>query len=502
MTGETILALVDKAEVVKSPPETPGAAVARLASLPPLEYDRVREAEAKNLGVRVVTLDGEVAKVRGQAGAEDSDADNFLADVEPWREPVAGADLLDRLTEMAQAHLVLPHGGAEAIALWILHAHAHNCFGISPVLGVTSPTPECGKTTCLTLLGALVPRACPASNITTAALFRSVEKWQPTLLIDEADTFLKHNDEMRGLLNSGHQRSNAYVIRTTGEDYEPRRFGTWAPKAVALIGRLHPTLASRAIHIELRRKSASESIKPLRSDRLEHLEPLRRQAARWVVDNANRLRWADPVMPPTFLNRVADNWRPLIAIADLAGGEWPTRARRIAQELGGGRTEQTTGIMLLEDIQRTFIDRGADRLPSAEMAEALSKMEDRPWPEWQQGKPITPRQIAKLLGPFGVAPASIRTGSDTAKGYKLEEFTDLFVRYVTDPSVTPSQVNENKDLRLKGAVTLGSVVTDKTEQKGNDYRPCDGVTAKAGRSEQRTEDMPDLPQFLRRRVVL
>jgi uncharacterized protein DUF3631 len=158
--------------------------------------------------------------------------------------------------------------------------------------------------------------------------------------------------------------------------------------------------------------------------------------------------------------------------------------------------------MLLEDIQRTFIDRGADRLPSAEMAEALSKMEDRPWPEWQQGKPITPRQIAKLLGPFGVAPASIRTGSDTAKGYKLEEFTDLFVRYVTDPSVTPSQVNENKDLRLKGAVTLGSVVTDKTEQKGNDYRPCDGVTAKAGRSEQRTEDMPDLPQFLRRRVVL
>jgi putative DNA primase/helicase len=500
MTGETILAIVDKAEVLKLTPEMlDEVAVARLASMPLLEYDRVREAEAKNLGVRVVTLDGEVAKARGQAGAKDSDADNFLADVEPWREPVAGADLLDRLTEIAQAHLVLPHGGAEAIALWILHAHAHDCFSISPVLGVTSPTPECGKTTCLTLLGALVPRACPASNITTAALFRAVEKWQPTLLIDEADTFLKHNDEMRGLLNSGHQRSNAYVIRTTGEDYEPRRFGTWAPKAVALIGRLHPTLASRAIHIELRRKSASESVKPLRSDRLEHLEPLNSQAARWVVDNANRLRSADPVMPSTFLNRVADNWRPLIAIADLAGGEWPTRARRIAQELVGSRTEQTAGIMLLEDMQLMFTDRGVDRLRSAEMAEALSKMENRPWPEWQQGKPITPRQIAKLLEPFGVTPATIRTGSDTAKGYKLEDFIDLFVRYVTDPSVTPSQANGIKDLDLNDTVTSLSVVTDRFEQISNDYRSCDGVTAKNNLAEQQpTEDMPELPQFLRR----
>ena len=92
------------------------------------------------------------------------------------------------------------------------------------MLGITSPTPECGKTTCLTFLGALVPRACPASNITTAALFRAVEKWQPTLLIDEADTFLKNSDELRGVLNSGHQRSNAYVIRTTGDDHEPKRF--------------------------------------------------------------------------------------------------------------------------------------------------------------------------------------------------------------------------------------------------------------------------------------
>ena len=394
---------------LRATPETPEETVARLAALPAFEYDQVREAEAGRLKVRIGTLDNEVAKARGQAGAEDSDAADFLIDPEPWPEPVIAGDLLDCITNAVRAHLVLPSGAAEAMALWVLHAHAHNCFTISPVLGITSPTPECGKTTCLTLLGALVPRACPASNITTAALFRAVEKWRPTLLIDEADTFLKGSSELRGVLNSGHQRSNAYVIRTIGDDHEPRRFRTWAPKAVALIGKLPPTLASRAIHIELRRKTASESVERLRSDRLDHLEPLRRQAARWVADNAISLGAADPVIPEALSGRAADNWRPLIAIADLAGGEWPARARRIAQELGG-RTEQTAGIMLLEDIKRTFIDHDIDRLFSAELAEKLSQMEDRPWPEWHHGKPITAPQIAKLLEPFGIGPGTIRRG--------------------------------------------------------------------------------------------
>ena len=176
-----------------------------------------------------------------------------LDDPEPWPEPVEGADLLSALTKAVRDHLILPAGAAEAVALWIVHAHAHDTASISPILAVTSPTPECGKTTLLTLLSAVVPRPLPASNITTAAIFRAVEKWHPTLLVDEADTFLRDNDDMRGVLNSGHNRHAAWVIRTTGDDHEPCRFRTWAPKAIALIGRLPATLESRAIHIELRR---------------------------------------------------------------------------------------------------------------------------------------------------------------------------------------------------------------------------------------------------------
>ena len=311
--------------------------VARLAAMPPIEYDRVREVEADRLKVRLSTLDKQVAMARGRGHQSQSgDAgDGFLIDPEPWPDPVDGADLLDRMTDLIASHLVLPKWAAEAIALWIMHAHTHDCFGISPVLGVTSPTPECGKTTCLTLIGGLVPRALPASNITTAALFRAVESWRPTLLIDEADTFLNNSDEMRGVLNSGHQRANAYVIRTVGDDHAPKRFRTWSPKVIALIGKLAATLASRAIHIELRRKTVGETVRPLRADRLDHLRPLCRQAARWAEDNASRVSSIDPHMPATLSGRAADNWRPLIAIADMAGGNWPARARRVAEELGG-----------------------------------------------------------------------------------------------------------------------------------------------------------------------
>lgn len=192
-----------------------------------------------------------------------------------------------------------------------MYTHAFECFDISPLLAVTSPTLECGKTTCLMLIRALVPRPLSSSSISTAALFRAVDKYRPTVLIDEADTFLSERNDLRGLLNSGHHRQSAYFYRSAGEDHEPKEFSTWAPKAVAQIGSLHPTLMIRAIHIELRRKNTIEKVEHLRYDRLGNLDPLKRQTARWVSDNSNCLREADPRMPSTLAGRTADNWRPL-----------------------------------------------------------------------------------------------------------------------------------------------------------------------------------------------
>jgi hypothetical protein len=253
----------------------------------------------------------------------------------------------------------------------------------------------------------------------------------PTLLIDEADTVLPENEELRGILNSGHRRGGC-VIRTVGEEFEPRSFSTYSACAIALIGKLPATVADRSVSIELRRRRSDEPIEPFRFERTERLDQLARKAARWAVDSANRIRGADPEMPVGVFNRAADNWRPLLAIADTAGEVWAARARRAVQcaGAGAGRDEQSVRVLLLADVRVIFAERGVDRLGSAELVEALVTIEGRPWAEWKAGKPITANGFARLLAPFAIVPDSIRVGDRTPKGYQLAHFEDAFGRYL------------------------------------------------------------------------
>jgi putative DNA primase/helicase len=435
-----------------------------LSALSPVEYGRIRDDFAARLGTPVKFLDDEYKERRKGKSDDEGDA---LPSPDPWAEPVDGAELLDKLTKTAASHLILPSGAAETIALWTLFAHAHDSFHMSPVLGITSPTPECGKTTVLTFLGAVVPRCLPAANITPAAVFRAVEKWSPTLLIDEADTFLRDNNELRGILNSGHNRGCAFVIRTTGDNYEPKRFCTWAPKAVALIGKLPATLASRAIHIALRRKMPSETVTELRPERRDHLIPLCRQAARWTSDNADKLRLEEPRLPANIYGRTADNWRPLLAIADVAGGHWPEVARGIAQSLNGKFSEETAGIMLLDDLRRIFA-KGKQQITSVSLVETLVAMEDRPWPEWKNGRPITARQVAKLLDPFEIRPGQVWEHGKNLRGYERAQFDDAFSCYLgTSPSTSASPLDPLETGAFSEIDPLGSkpVLADRNDKK-------------------------------------
>jgi len=235
-------------------------------------------------------------------------------------------------------------------------------------------------------------------------------------------------------------------------------------------------LASRSIHIEMRRKAAGETVQPLRGDRLDHLTPLCRQAARWWSDNSIKLRAIEPEVPPEIYGRAADNWRPLLAIAEAARGEWPERARQIAIKFGGRREEQTSGVMLLEDIRRIFDEGNIDRISSQELVTKLAEMEGRPWVEFKNYKPITPTQVANLLAAFQVVPNTIRIGTKTAKGYLLEQFNDAFARYTGDVAVTPSQPSKTATSGLHLDVTRPENVTAKTNGKPSNSAACDGVT--------------------------
>jgi hypothetical protein len=389
-----------------------------------------------------------------------------FADPEPWPEPVDGSALLLDLAAALTRFVALPPHGAEAIALWSIHSHALDAADTTPILAITSPTKRCGKTRVLSLLSRLVRRPLSASNITPAALFRAVESFSPTLLVDEADSFLREREELRGVLNSGHTRDTAFVVRTVGDEHEARPFSTWAPKAIALIGRLPDTLEDRSIMIPMRRRAPHEHVERLRSHgpAAGVFEELRRRSMRWASDNAAKLREADPASPGDLNDRAEDNWTPLLAIADAAGGEWPDRARRAARALSGGvESADGTGEQLLTDLRVIFSERGAARMFSHDLVGDLNAREERPWKEWRRGKPLTQVQLAQLLRPFGIRPGTVRIGSDTAKGYALEHFAEAFAHYPPSEPSQPSQRNGDSDLRESLTRHTPSCVTPRDE---------------------------------------
>lgn len=406
------------------------ARIAELARLKPVDYEQCRDREARALRFRVGVLDRMVMAQRPRAPGEEA-TDPFDA-VQEWGETVDGAGLLTEIHAAIQRFCVLPEHSAPLMAAWVLHAWAHDAADISPVMAFVSPEKRCGKTTALSVISALVPRPMNAVNISASVLFRVVEKYAPTVLIDEGDMFLAadKNSDMLGMLNGGHNRLIAYVWRSVGDDHEPRRFKVWAPKVIAMIGKLPDTLEDRALVVHLRRKQAGETVQRFRADRVNDLLPLRQKAARWAADNALRLREADPEVPDALNDRAQDNARAICAIADVAGGRWPAliRGALLGSAAQGDDEPQSAGVLLLRDVAEVFATRQTSRIGSTDLCESLCALEEGPWAEWRGGRPISTRGIAKLLKPFGVKPAQDRFGSY----WRPSDFADAFGRYLSD----------------------------------------------------------------------
>ncbi|MBS0236486.1 MAG: DUF3631 domain-containing protein, partial [Proteobacteria bacterium] len=270
--------------------------------------------------------------------------------------------------------------------------------------------------------------------ISPAALFRSIALWAPTLLIDEADTFLGNKDELRGIINAGHTRSASCVIRTVGEDHTPKKFGVWGAKVIALIGKLPETLHDRSIVIRLRRKLKHEKAEKLRYIDSAALEVIRRKLARVAQDYSEALKDFHIIFPAGLSDRAEDNWEPLIAIAKLAGIEWEHKAIQAATALSGSGYEVASiGVRLLNEIRMIFSSRQCDALFSEDLAKTLCTDLEKPWASYNHGGSITQRQIASILTEYGINSKSLRIGAENKKGYKLSQFEDAFSRYLTAP---------------------------------------------------------------------
>jgi Protein of unknown function (DUF3631) len=374
--------------------------VERLAKLSVPQYERQRKQVADRLGVRTSILDKLVVAKRAELGLDGDDGKQGhaieFATPEPWPELVDGAALLDEIAQQIGAHVIMAEHARDATALWVVHTYIIKLFSISPKLFIRSAARGCGKSTLLDVLAHVVVRPMLAANITTATAFRIIEKFRPTLLIDEVDSFLKENEELRGVLNASH-RYDGVVPRLVGEDHEPRNFSVYTAIALAGIGGLHATLLDRSVIIDLQRRKASETVASLRIGKTAHLDALVRKILRWVADNDQRIGAAEPAMPAGVINRLADNWHPLLAIADTAASKWPERARAaLLQQQGFSKEAEAQSLLelLLADIYEILTPKEKkqkEQISSTLLAELLAEREDRPWAEYGRNeKPITP----------------------------------------------------------------------------------------------------------------
>ncbi|MEP6606341.1 MAG: DUF3631 domain-containing protein, partial [Nitrosospira sp.] len=418
-----------------SPHETEKNVVTRLARLPALEYDRVRVANAESLGVRVGALDAEVKRARKGNGEEQS----LVGDTEPCLHSVSPAEVLNEVRAAFNRHAILPAHADVTMTLWCAFTWFIEAAYFAPLLVIRAPESECGKTTVKDIVELFVRRPLSNEGVTLAALFRVVEQVQPTLLLDDADSWLLRdpNDERHSLINSGHKRGGK-VLRCAPDTFELQSFSTFCAKAIIFIGKSKDTLHNRSIEILLRRKLAGESITPLRTADRSHYELLRSKLARMEIDYLSAFAKATPSFLPGLENRAADNWESLFAIADIAGGEWPELARSAALALIGSRELVVSiGVELLSDIAQIFETKCLDRIRTAELIAALCSDPEALWSSFNKGRPISPRQIAQRLAEYSIQPKTIRFSyQDTSKGYELGQFRDAFARYLQIPPDT------------------------------------------------------------------
>lgn len=453
----------------------------------PARWARYRQAIKATGAVSMADLD------RLTTSASKADAvgnDDLFAPVNIHPDPVDGAELLNDIAATIKRHVIADAPTIHAAALWAAFTWLIDVVNIAPIANITAPEKRCGKTVLLGALARLTCRPLAVSNIAPAALFRALELWTPTLLIDEVDAFLAEHEEARGILNAGFTRDSAFVIRCVGDEHMPTRFNVWGAKALCGIGKIADTLSDRSIPLRLRRKLPGERTVKMRHADPEHFAVLAGKLARFAADNRETVRLARPTEIDGLNDRANDCWEPLLAIASAAGGDWPRLARQAAITLHGLEGEAPSiGAELLEDVQAAFERKRTSKLFSSDLLLALCEDEESPWATWNRGKPIQPRQLSRKLAEFGIKSKDVRQGFEVKKGYQLEQFADAFGRYLsaTEPSLstdtpsssaTPLQPSNGAASSVAQSATATSEKTPSATRKATDSAGCSGVADK------------------------
>lgn len=363
-------------------------------------------------------------------------------------EQLAGAALLDAVSAFVSRFIVFPHEHcAPMLTLWYAHTHAAAAFYVTPRLVISSAEPGSGKTRVIEVGQYLVAKPEMVLNASTPAVFRMVANNGPiTLLWDEVDAIFTgngggSNEDLRAMLNAGYKRS-AYVVRCVGDSHTVQRFPVYSPVVlVGLAGGMPPTITTRAITVHMRRKKRNETAEEFRERAVQRdAAPLQEALSGWIGSIADTIGEAEPTMPPGVANRAREIWEPLLAIADAAGGHWPTTARQACAHFVREADEQpvTTGVRLLADLRTVFGNHRTDRMATVDILTNLLDLDESPWGDLNAGRPLDARRLARELAQYHVAPVTSRMGNELSKGYVTYTtktqlgLADAWSRYLPD----------------------------------------------------------------------
>lgn len=341
--------------------------------------------------------------------------------------------LFDDMSDALKSFVVFRHPEeADAVTLWCVGTYLMDVWQLFPKLLINSPERECGKTTLLLAIEALVENGMIASSITPAAIYRIIENHRPTLLIDEADRFLKFSEELNGIINAGHTRRTATRIhceKNKDGTIEQKSFSLWGAQVIAGIGGQAETLTSRSIKISLRRKAVDEAVARMPFDHVEQSETFRDALTDWAAENSDYISEMTLDGPAGASDRAQDNWTPLVRVADAMGGDWPDKAMKAFAKLeikDKDDTASSIGLDLLKDIHTIMSQYSVQEMGAAQITKALISLPDTEWRSLQYGKPITSKRLNQKLREYQIRPVKRRDSNV----YLFSDIEDNLRRYL------------------------------------------------------------------------
>ncbi|MBB5958408.1 hypothetical protein FHS29_005016 [Saccharothrix tamanrassetensis] len=348
--------------------------------------------------------------------------------VVPPTQSMPAAAILDRIAEMFSRFAVLPNKHcAPMLALWAAHTWVVEHFYVTPKLLLSSAEPESGKTRVLELLRHFTRQPEITVGGSAAALVRMIAAEPLTLLMDEVDTVFaaggSGNEDVRQMLNSGYKRG-ATIPKTKGDasgGFVVERLPVFAPVALAgLAGNFPPTITTRAITVHMRKRRHNQDVESYRERKFElEAAPLRDALISWLDSIGEDFATCEPDMPPGIRDRAAEAWECLLVIADHAGDHWPGTARNACTDFvrQGRNTPLSDGTRLLTDLRDLYRACGTDRMHTSDILNHLNNLDDSPWGEYRNGRPLNARQLSSLLAAYYVAPICVEINGKNTRGY-------------------------------------------------------------------------------------